>query len=323
MEINKRNVRTWSMVGARGAFGMVIGELAQERDDFMVLSADLGGSSGLKRFMETHPDRFIDVGIAEQNMIGIAAGIAREGIPVFATSFAPFISLRSGEQMRMDAGYMHLNVKAVGLGSGLSTGFLGNSHYGLEDAAVMRAIPNITVVSPADGAEIAKATAAALDHDGPMYIRLTGAANNPVVYSENYEFQIGKAIRLQEGGDVAILATGTMVYESLQAAKCLEEHGISTAVLDVHTLKPLDEEPIREYSGRVKLLVTVEEHVKTGGLGSAVAAACCPMRRHAPQMIIGLPDRFGKAAEYRSLLTCYGLTGSQIADQIRAGLSEL
>jgi len=321
IDINKINIRTWSMLGPRGAFGKIVYDLACLRDDFLVMSADLGGSSGLKRFMEVFPERFFNAGIAEQNMIGIGAGIAKEGIQVFATSFAPFISMRGCEQMRIDAGYMHTNVRAVGLGSGVSMGYLGNSHYGLEDLAIMRAIPDMTVLSPADGVEIAKTVEASLEWDGPIYIRLTGEANHPIVYKTDYDFEIGKGICLLEGTDAVIFTTGSMVYESLKAAEIIATNGVSAAVVNMHTIKPLDQEIVRKYASIVNTVVTVEEHSVIGGLGSAVSEVISTSNTDVKLFFLGLPDKFIKAASYSELLKQHGLTGEGIAQQILANLN--
>ena len=271
MEINASNARQWSRLGSRGVFGQAVLSLGEHYPDLMVMSADLGNSSGLDRFKKTYPDQFLNIGIAEQNMIGVAAGLAKEGYNVFASSFAPFVSMRAAEQIRMNLGYMEMNVKAVAIGSGVSMAFLGNSHYGIEDMAVMRAIPNMTVVGPADCAEIIKTVHAAAEFNGPMYIRLTGAVNNPPVYTEEYEFRIGKAITLRRGADVSIIANGSMVYESMKAADLLEAQGIAAGVVNMHTVKPLDKEAVDTAMAGSKLLVTVEEHSVIGGLGSAVA----------------------------------------------------
>jgi len=283
----------------------------------MMVTGDLGDSSGLARFKNTFPDRFINVGIAEQNMIGVAAGLAKEGYNVFATSFSPFITLRSGEQVRMNLGYMELNVKAVAIGSGLSMAFLGNSHYGLEDAAVMRTIPNLTIVSPADCAEIVKVVHAASEFDGPMYIRLTGAVGNPPVYTEEYDFEIGKSITLRKGSDITIFATGSMVYEALEAAKVLDSLGISSRVVNMHTLKPCDYNAIDLAISSSKAIITVEEHSIIGGLGSIVAEYKAKFTNSPAQLILGLPDKFGKTAEYRFLLEKYRLVGEKIAADIQ------
>lgn len=320
LEITPANAKAWSRMGARATFGQAILSIADETPNLMVLSADLGNSSGLDRFRNAHPEKFVNVGIAEQNMVGVAGGLAKEGFVVFATSFAPFISMRASEQIRMNLGYMDLNVKAVAIGSGVSMAFLGNSHYGLEDAAVMRSIPNMTVVGPADGAEIFKVVQAAARHTGPMYIRLTGAVNNPIVYEQEYEFEIGRAIRLREGTDVTLIANGSMVYESLEAAKVLEAAGVQAAVVNMHTLKPLDFAAIDRAVQETPLIVTVEEHSVIGGLGGAVAEYKSTLRNAPPQLTIGLPDEFGKTAEYRFLLEKYGLVGAKIAERVLASL---
>jgi len=316
LEITSKNARQWSRLGSRGVFGQAILSLAETKKDLMVLSADLGSSSGLSRFKNAFPDKFINIGISEQNMIGVAAGLAKEGSVVFATSFAPFIAMRASEQIRMNMGYMDLNIKAVAIGSGIAMAFLGNSHYGIEDASIMRSIPNLTVVSPADCGEIVKTVFAASEYEGPMYIRLTGEANNPVVYKEDYNFEIGKAITLREGSEITIIANGTMVYESLEAAKILELEGLSATVVNMHTIKPLDTSVIDKAVASSKLVVSVEEHSVIGGLGGAISEYKTSLRNAPPQLIIGLPDKFGKVGEHRYLLEKYGLTAKQIAEKI-------
>ena len=316
VEINSKNARQWSRLGSRGVFGQAILSLAETKKNLMVLSADLGSSSGLSRFMNAYPDNFLNLGISEQNMIGVAAGLAKEGFVVFATSFAPFLSMRASEQIRMNLGYMNLNVKAVALGSGVAMSFLGNSHYGIEDASIMRSIPNLTVVSPADCGEIVKTVFAAAEYEGPMYIRLTGEANVPIVYKEDYNFEIGKAITLCEGSEITIIANGTMVYESLEAAKLLELDGLSATVVNMHTIKPLDTSIIDKAVASSKLIVSVEEHSVIGGLGGTIAEYKTTLGNAPPQLILGLPDKFGKVGEHRYLLEKYGLTAKDIANRI-------
>lgn len=318
MEITPANARLWSRLGSRGTFGQAILALAAEDSQLMVLSADLGNSSGLERFRLSYPEQFLNVGIAEQNMIGIAGGLAQAGFTVFATSFAPFISMRAAEQIRMNLGYMELNVKAVAIGSGLSMGLLGNSHYGIEDAAIMRAIPNLTVVSPADCGEIVKTVFAAAKHPGPMYIRLTGSVNTPVVYQADYPFEIGKAITLREGTDIGLIASGSIVAAALDTAKRLETIGISCSVINMHTLKPLDTSVLDRLAATTKLMVTLEEHSRIGGLGSAVAEHLAGLDRHPPLEIIGLADHFDKAGEYAYLLEMHGLTPEHMTASILA-----
>ena len=224
--------------------------------------------------------------------------------------------MRASEQIRMNLGYMNLNVKAVAIGSGVAMSFLGNSHYGLEDISVMRSIPNLTVISPADCSEIVKTVYAAANCEGPMYIRLTGGVNNPVVYQEDYNFEIGKAISVRDGEDITIISNGTMVYESLEAAELLELKGISASVINMHTIKPLDVSNLDRAFKSTKLIVTVEEHSVIGGLGGAIAEYKAKLRNSPPQLIIGLPDKFVKVGEHRYLLEKYGLTSNHISERI-------
>ena len=323
MNINPINVRMWSKLGARGTFGLAMFELGKIKDDLMVMTADLANTSGLDRFQKAYPDKFINVGIAEQNLIGIASGMAKEGKNVFATSFATFIAMRSYEQVRFNLGYMGLNVKVIGLASGLAMGMFGTSHYGFEDLALMRAVPGLTVLSPADGAEIVKVVYALADFEGPVYVRLTGAMNNPVVYKEDYSYEIGKAVTLKHGQDITIIATGTMVYESLQAANFLEGQDISTTVIDMHTIKPLDQDIIKNACETSKLIVTIEEHSIIGGLGGAVAECKAMLKESPPLLILGLPDKFGKVGDYKYLLEHYGLTAKQLATKITQAYQKL
>jgi transketolase len=323
LEINAKNVRQWSRLGTRGFFGQVILDIASDNQDLLVLSADLGSSSGLERFRIAYPEQFINVGIAEQNMIGVAGGLAKEGFNVFATSFAPFISMRASEQVRMNLGYMHLNVKAVSIGSGIAMGFLGNSHFGLEDLAVMRTIPNLTVISPADCAEVLKVVEAAAIFKGPMYIRLTGSTNTPIVYEDNYEFKLGKAIILRKGVDINLVACGSMVYHSLKVAELLLEQGISAGVINMHTIKPLDLELLDSLIKIGKPIVTLEEHTIIGGLGSAVAEYISPKTNRPPHMLVGLPDAYLNTGEYNYMLEEIGLTANGLQNRILNFLNQV
>jgi len=306
-------------MGARATYGMAIMEMAKQRDDFYVMSADLCQSSGLFKFREEFPDRFINSGIAEQNLIGIAAGLAKDGTCVFASSFSPFVTMRACEQVRMNMGYMQLNVKTVGLGSGLIMAQLGNSHYGIEDGSVMRAIPGMTVVNPADGVEIMKLVEALCDYPHPAYLRLTGGPGLPIVYEDDIDFQIGKAIKVREGKDIAIIACGTMVYYAKQAAEILAEKGIDASVIDMHTIKPLDTEAVDAELGK-KLIVTVEEATIVGGLGSAVAEHLAVKKQKPAQLMLGIKDTFPHAGTYQFLLENCRLTAPQIAEDIEAAL---
>lgn len=322
MEVSKKNIIVWSTLGQRATYGQVLFELAKERDDFFVMSADVGTSSGLKRFAEEIPERYINVGIAEQNLVSIASGMAKEGTTVFVSSFSTFMSMRAYEQLRVDAAYMHNKVRAVGIVSGVSAAYQGNTHFGLEDAAVMRCIPDMTVVEPADCLEVFKTVQASLDYDGPMYIRLTGVTRMPSVYKQDYEFVIGKGIKLVDGNDLLIVATGSMVYNALQAAKMLAEEGISSTVVNMHTIKPLDKSILLENLGEKKLIVTVEEHITIGGLGGAVAEALAEVAEKPAQIMIGLPNEFLKSASYTELLDHYGLSVNRIVEKIKNSINK-
>lgn len=319
IQITKRDAKLWSRLGARATYGMAILEMAKQRDDFYVMSADLCQSSGLFKFREEFPDRFINSGIAEQNLIGVAAGLAKDGTNIFASSFAPFVTMRACEQVRMNMGYMQLNIKTVGLGSGLIMAQLGNSHYGVEDGSVMRVIPGMTVVNPADGVEIMKTVEALCDYPHPTYLRLTGGPGLPMVHEEDINFQIGKAIQICEGKDIAIIACGTMVYYAKKAAEILAGKGIEASVIDMHTIKPIDTAAVDAELDK-KLLVTIEEASIVGGLGSAIAEYLAPKKQKPAQLMLGIKDTYPHAGTYQYLLEQCRLTGEQIAEDIEAAL---
>jgi transketolase len=314
--VTKSKAGLWSKIGARATFGMVALDLGKDFDDLMIVAADTSTSAGLERFKKTYPEKIIDCGIAEQNMMGIATGLASEGNNVITTTFAPFQTMRCCEQIKVNLGYMNQNVTMVGLASGVVQGMLGYTHSCIEDLSIMRSIPGITVLSPADCTETAKAINAALEHNGPVYIRLTGGSSNPSVYKDDYDYKIGKAINLKKGDDVALIATGTMVYVCLEVAKELEEQGISTAVIDMHTIKPIDSEMVKAICDYAKLVVTVEEHSVVGGLGSAVSEVKTAISNAPPHLILGLPDQYGKSNDYVKLLDEAGLSVSSIVDSV-------
>jgi transketolase len=316
MDINRIKIRTWSMLGERRTFGAGVCELAPELENLFIMSGDTKSSSGLDRYVATYPDKYLSAGIAEQNMVCMASGLASEGKVVFITSFSPFITGRCYDQVRIHLGYMQHNVKLVGLAAGIGLGVQGNSHYGLEDVSLMRAIPGMTIVSPADCTEVIKAIYACYLHDGPVYLRLTGERNVPVLYKEDYDFQIGKAISMREGKDVTIIAAGTMVAQSLQAADLLANHGIEASVINMHTIKPLDKLPIDQACEQSKLIVTVEEGTVIGGLGAAVAEYKTTKQNAPEQLILGINDFFPHAGTYPYMLEQCGLNSEKIASSI-------
>ena len=295
-------------------------ELAKHHDDLMLVTGDVSESAGLGRFRKLCPEKFVDVGIAEQNMIGVAAGLAGNGYNVFTVTFAPFQTLRCLDQIKVNIAYSNIKVTMTGLASGLINGPLGNTHCCIEDVGALRSIPNLTILSPADGVGIVKSVFAAAEADMPVYIRLTGGSNNPIVYHDDINFKIGKAIELETGNDLTIFATGTMVFQSLEAAKILAEKGISASVWDMHTVKPIDEVAVRKVANKNKLIVTVEEHNVIGGLSSAVSECLSSYKNNSSQLSIGIKDFFPKPGDYPFMLKQCGLTPKQIAQKIISSL---
>lgn len=320
MIIDNEKAINLSRLGSRGAYGEALTEISTNNDNIIVVVADVVTSSRIEKLADIKPCNVINVGIAEQNMIGVAAGLANDGYTVFCSTFAPFASMRCFEQIRSQLGYMNLNVKVAGLLSGFSGGSVGNTHYGLEDLAIMRTIPNMTVLSPADCTETVKAVQAAAEHNGPVYIRLTGVPGQPPVYKEDFAYKIGKAIVHSEGTDVAIIATGTMVYEAIRASRALTKKEISTTVVDMHTIKPLDTELLDKIFKTHKLIVTVEEHSKIGGLGAAVAEYKAVFPDAPKQIIMGIPDEFLKAGSYTYMLGKCGLSAPNIVKIIQENI---
>lgn len=321
--LTEKSAKQWSRLGPRAIYGLAMLHLVQENERVYALSADLGTSSGLQRLVNQHPDRYINTGIAEQNLIGVSAGFAKMGLIPFASSFAPFVTARCLDQIRMNLGYMDLNVKLVGLGSGISMGYLGASHYGAEDISLLRAIPNITIVSPADCGELYKAVFAAAEYDGPVYIRLTGEPGMPVVYGSDFEYMIGKPIVLKEGGDILIIATGSMVSSALSVADEMETKGIGSAVIDQHTIKPFDANALKEHSEGKKLIVSMEEHSLIGGLGSAVAEYMADNNVNIPLLRIGMDDVYVKAGSYPYVKKEYHMDNESIISRIEKKLESL
>jgi transketolase len=317
MIVSKQMIRKWSMLGQRGTFfGEAMPELAANYRNFRVLTADLSLLSGLTRFEREYPERFLNVGIAEQNMIGIAAGLAMSGECVFATTYASFIAVRSLEHVRQHLSHMQCNIKIVGSAAGTVAAKSGISHWATEDIAFIRTLPNIMLFSAADAMEAYKIAEYALQTDAPMYIRLSGGTNSPVVYRADYDFVPGEMVQLKKGSGIAIIATGLMVNESLRASDMLEEQGISSAVYNMHTIKPLDYKTLDLIFAEYDLIVTVEEHTVLGGMGSAVAEYKATKRSAPPQIFIGFQDYYTEAGSQRYVWEQAGITDQQIAAQI-------
>ncbi len=307
-------------IATRAAYGKALAELAGKDPDLVVLDADLSGSTMSKDFAAAAPDRFFDMGIAEANMVGVAAGLAACGKKPFVNSFAMFAAGRAWEQVRNSVAYPGLNVKVVGSHGGLSVGEDGATHQCIEDLAIMRAIPGMTVLCPCDGNEMRAAVQALVDYNGPAYLRLGRLAVETVTDSlEGYHFEIGKGVLLRDGSDVTVVAVGMMVQSALQAAAILEEEGISVRVIDMHTVKPLDGEILLAAAKETGVIVTSEEANIVGGLGGAVSEY---LSTHCPVPVIrhGVEDEFGRSGAAQKVLDAYGLNAEGIAAKVREAM---
>ena len=323
MEINDRNIKMWSTIGSRATFGIAALELAKKIENLMVLTCDVSTSAGLDRYRKTLPDKYLDLGIAEQNMIGVAAGLSSEGYNVITTTFAPFQTIRCCEQIKVNIGYMKQKICMVGLASGLALGNLGFTHCCIEDIGVLRSIPGIKIISPADSLETVKALEAALKSDSSTYIRLTGSSNNPSVNKNDYNFEIGKSIKLLDGEDLTIFSAGATVFNCVEASKILKNHSISAKVINMHTIKPIDKDAIKEACENSKLIVSVEEHNIFGGLGSAISEQMVLLKSHPKLLTIGVKDYYSKGGNYEFLKEKHGLSTDKIVMSVLENLKNL
>jgi transketolase len=299
-------------------------QVAEGIDDFAVFTADLERYSGLERTFSKYPEHCYNVGIAEQNMVGIAAGMAMQGTQTYMTTYAPFMSMRCADQIRHLMGNLNLNMKAIGSAAGLSAGLSGSSLLAINDIALMRSIPNMVVLSPADCTEAVKMVEAMAETDAPTYMRFCGATNIPCVYTEDYRFEIGKAVTLRKGERIAIIATGTdIVFNSLKAAETIkEQYGMDITVINMHTIKPVDKECIIELTNRHEYIFTVEEHNVIGGLGSAVSEIISTLDTSCRQIFIGIEDKNYKMGSRQFMLEQTGLTSENIVNIVGKFIEE-
>ena len=304
-------------MSAGKAYGQALAEIAANDPRIVALTADLAKSTNTGIFGEQFPDRMFNVGIAEQNLFGVAAGLAKVGYIPFASTFAIFACLRGGEFIRTDAAYQKLPVKIIGTHGGLSFGAAGSTHHCIEDFAVMRAIPNMTVVIPADAYECARAIKSCVDVPGPFYLRV-GRGMEPLLHNseDEFEFEIGKAMHLKDGNDVTIIACGNPTRDALIAGEMLDEQGVSAQVINMHTLKPIDREAIVEAAVKTRRIVTVEEHNVVGGLGDAVAAVLAESGKRCILTKIGIPDEFGPIGKPEDLYAIYKLSSQGIMETV-------
>lgn len=306
-------------VATRAAFGQALVDLGKERDDFIVMDADLAAATQTGKFKKEFPERFYDCGIAEQNMVSIAAGIAATGKKVVCSSFAMFAAGRAFEQIRNSIGYPHLNVIIGATHAGISVGEDGATHQCNEDIALMRTIPGMIIINPADETEAHLAVRAAFEHDGPVYMRF-GRLAVPVIFGDDYKFEIGKGVELKEGSDVTIIATGLMVNEAMIAHDILKQEGIYARVINMATIKPIDKDIILKAARETGAIVTAEEHSVVGGLGSAVSEVVCE-EYPVPVVKLGVYDQFGHSGPAVKLLDEFGLRGANIAEKAKKAIA--
>ena len=308
-----------SRVPMRDGYGKALMELCEKRKDVMVLDADVAKSTRTVWIRDKYPEHFLDMGISEQDMVGTAAGLALSGMVPFASTYCVFLAGRAWDQIRTTVCYNNLNVKLGGAHAGISVGPDGATHQALEDVALMRVLPNMTVIVPCDAEETRKATLAMAERQGPCFVRF-GREAVPVVTDENTPFEIGKARLCREGSDVTVFANGAMVFEAQNAADALKKEGISVRVYDLHTVKPLDEETVLKAAEETGCIVTAEEHQVNGGMGSTVAeflAKHCPV----PMEFVGMQDSFGESGDPQELMDKYGLNQKTIEEKIRKVLA--
>lgn len=303
----------------RDGYGKALAELGEKMDNLIVMDADLAAATKTGVFKKAYPERFYDAGIAEGNMIGVAAGLSTTGYVVFASSFAMFAAGRAFEQVRNTIGYPHLNVKIGATHAGISVGEDGASHQCCEDIALMRTIPGMVIINPADDIEARAAVLAAAEYVGPVYLRF-GRLAVPRIFDENYKFEIGKGVELRDGSDVTIIATGLMVNEALMAQEELSADGISTRVINMHTIKPIDREIVLKAARETGAIVTAEEHNIIGGLGSAVADVVCE-EYPVPVLRVGVEDTFGFSGPAVDLLHEFGLDAAHIAEKAKEAVA--
>ena len=316
----ENNIKLWSSLGMRATFGLLAMELAKKHPELIITTSDVSTSAGLDRYKNKYPDKYIDVGIAEQNLIGVSAGLSSEGFKVISTTFAPFQTLRCCEQIKVNLGYMKHKICMVGLASGLVLGNLGFTHCSIEDIGTLRSIPNISIVVPSDPFELFKVLNEAIDYKNSVYIRLTAGANSKIINSKDYEFKIGKAVEILPGNDVAIIGCGNILGNCLEAASILKKKNIQCSVVNMHTIKPIDQEIIRNITNKNKLILTVEEHNIIGGLGSSVAEVLSSYNHNCKLVRLGINDFYSSGGSYEYLKNIYGLSVEKIIEKVLSNL---
>jgi len=323
IEFSEIKSKQWSKIGMRATFGLLCSEILSSGKKIYVFTSDVSTSAGLDRFRKNFKDNYFDLGIAEQNLIGVSAGFASEGLDVITTTFAPFQTIRCAEQIKVNLGYMKNKITMVGLASGLALGNLGFTHCCIEDIGILRSIPNITIVSPCDCVELAKALIESINHKQSVYIRLTGTSPTSIINKYDYQFQIGKASILKNNKkkiQVAIFCNGAITKEVILAGEILENKNISNEIINMHTIKPIDKDIVIEYCKKSNLIVSVEEHNVIGGLGSSIAEIKSGIPHSPRHIFMGVNDHYSSPGDYNNLLFKNNLLGSQIAKKIQENI---
>ncbi len=316
----EKNIKLWSSLGMRATFGLIALDIVKKNPNLIITTSDVSTSAGLDRFKNQFPENYIDVGIAEQNLIGVSAGLSGEGYDVISTTFAPFQTLRCCEQIKVNLGYMQNKICMVGLASGLVLGNLGFTHCSIEDVGTLRSIPNISIVVPSDPFELFKVLNEAIAHKNSIYVRLTSGSNSNIINSQDYNFKIGNAVKLLDGEDVTIIGCGNILHNCLEAAKGLKEKKINCSVVNMHTIKPIDTEMVKEIAKNSRLVVTVEEHNIIGGLGSAVAEVLSEEKNNCKLIRLGANDFYSSGGSYEYLKNIYGLSVEKIIKTVFSNL---
>ncbi len=317
---NENNIKLWSSLGMRATFGLIAMELAKDHPELIITTSDVSTSAGLDRYKKKYPDKYIDVGIAEQNLIGVSAGLSSEGFKVISTTFAPFQTLRCCEQIKVNLGYMKHKICMVGLASGLVLGNLGFTHCCIEDIGALRSIPNISIISPSDPYELFKVLNEAINYKNSVYIRLTAGSNSKIINNKDYKFQIGKAVEILPGEDIAIIGSGNILGNCLEAASILREKKIQCSVVNMHTIKPIDNEKIKDIAKNNKLILTVEEHNVLGGLGTSVAEVLSNEKNNCKLVRVGINDFYSPGGSYEYLKNIYGLSPEKIVETVLSNI---
>ena len=318
MKFDERNIDLWSKIGSRATFGMCLLEMQKEFEKLQVVTSDVSTSAGLDRFKKMFPEKYTDIGISEQNLIGVATGLSEMGFNVITTTFSPFQVLRCCEQIKNNLGYMKSKITMVGLASGLVLGTLGFTHASIEEVGSIRSIPNLNIISPADSFETVKSIYASLKQNKSTYIRLTGSQPNPKIYETDYNFEIGKAIKLRDGEEIAVLACGARVKDAIEASdELFKNFNKKISVYNFHTIKPIDQDEILLISKKYKYILTFEEHNIIGGLGSAVAEILSSIPKNKSELIrIGIKDKYPSGGEYNYLLNILNLDKESLYKRI-------